>query len=127
MATHSDDEDFRGRKKQARLLGYDAEAWIKAKREEREQFKALEGKDMDGLDKLARDPHMDAIQKAHQERQAALDASHEKADSDKAAAAGQREKNERTLVLMNEISELEKQVVQGNEQTQDEAKQGRSM
>jgi len=118
MATHSDDEDFRGRKKQARILGYDAEAWIKAKREEREQFKALEGTDMDGLDKLARDPHMDAIQKGHQDRQAALDKAHEKADSVKAEAAGQREKNERTLVLMNEISELEKQVVQGNEEQQ---------
>jgi len=118
MANHGDDEDFRGRKKQARILGYDAEAWIKAKREEREQFKALEGTDMDGLDKLARDPHMDAIQKGHQERQAALDKAHEKADSDKAQASGQREKNERTLVLMNEISELEKQVVQGNEEQQ---------
>ncbi|MGA4476581.1 hypothetical protein ACPA2M_26820 [Ectopseudomonas chengduensis] len=117
MGTHSDDEDFRGRKKQARILGYDAEAWIKAKREEREQFKALEGTDMDGLDKLARDPHMDAIQKGHQDRQAALDKAHEKADSVKAEAAGQREKNERTLVLMNEISELEKQV-EGNQEQQ---------
>lgn len=126
MATHSDDEDFRGRKKQAGILGY-AEVWIKARREEREQFKSIEGTDMEGLDKLARDPRMDALQKAHQERQAAQDAAHEKSDSDRAQAAGQREKNERTLVLMNEISELEKQVVQGKEQTQDEVKQGRSM
>ncbi|WP_454863891.1 hypothetical protein [Pseudomonas hormoni] len=88
MATHSDDEDFRGRKKQARILGYDAEAWIKAKREEREQFKAVVGIDMDGLDKLARDPHMDAIQKQHQQQ--------------------------------------EKQMHQRNEQSQEEAKQGRS-
>lgn len=124
MANHSDDEDFRGRKKQARILGYDAEAWIKAKREEREQFKAAEGTDMDGLDKLARDPHMDAIQKGHQDRQAALDKAHEKADSDKAEAAGLREKNERTLVLMNEVSELEKQVAEGN---QEEQAQRRSM
>ncbi len=118
MTTHSDDKDFRGRKKQARILGYDAEAWIKAKREEREQFKAAEGTDMDGLDKLARDPRMDEIHKGHVERQAATNKAHEKADSDKAEAAGQREKNERTLVLMNEISELEKQVVEGNEEQQ---------
>ncbi|HBN8226402.1 TPA: hypothetical protein L3690_001849 [Pseudomonas aeruginosa] len=117
MAAHSEDEDFRGRKKQARILGYDAEAWIKAKREEREQFKAAEGTDMDGLDKLARDPRMDEIHKGHVDRQAATDKAHEKADSDKAEAAGQREKNERTLVLMNEISELEKQV-EGNQEQQ---------
>ncbi|WP_312247001.1 hypothetical protein [Stutzerimonas nitrititolerans] len=127
MATHSDDEDFRGRKKQARILGYDAEAWIKAKREEREQFKAAEGTDMDGLDKLARDPRMDEIHKGHVDRQAATDKAHEKADSDKAQAAGQREKNERTLVLMNEISALEKELHQGNEQQQQNESQGRSM
>lgn len=119
MATHSDDEDFRGRKKQARILGYDAEAWIKAKREEREQFKAVVGIDMDGLDKLARDPHMDAIQKQHQQRQA----EHDKADKGNHL----RERSERILVQMNEVNSQEKQMHQGNEQTQEEAKQGRSM
>ena len=123
MATHSDDEDFRGRKKQARILGYDAEAWIKAKREEREQFKAVVGVDMDGLDKLARDPHMDAIHKQHQQRQV----EHDKADKGKSEAAHLRERSERMLVQMNEVNSQEKQMHQGNEQTQEEAKQGRSM
>ncbi|MEE4127579.1 hypothetical protein [Pseudomonas viridiflava] len=119
MATHSDDEDFRGRKKQARILGYDAEAWIKAKREEREQFKAVVGIDMDGLDKLARDPHMDAIQKQHQQRQS----EHDKADKGNHL----HERSERMLVQMNEVNSQEKQMHQGNEQSQEEAKQGRSM
>lgn len=126
MATHSDDEDFRGRTKQARILGYDAEAWIKAKREEREQFKAVVGTDMDGLDKLARDPHMDAIQKQHQQRQAEYD----EADKGKSEASHLRERSERMLVQINEVSSQEKQMHQGNEQTQEdqeEAKQGRSM
>lgn len=124
MATHSDDEDFRARKKQARILGYDAEAWIKAKREEREQFKAVVGIDMDGLDKLARDPHMDAIQKQHQQRQA----EHDKADMGQPEAAHLRERSERMLVQMNEVNSQEKQMPQGNEQSQEEkAKQGRTM
>lgn len=118
MATHSDDEDFRGRKKQARILGYDAEAWIKAKREEREQFKAAEGTDMDGLDKLARDPRMEEIHKGHQDQQIALERTQDKTEADKAEAAGLREKNERTLVLMNEVSDLEKQVAEGNQEHQ---------
>lgn len=122
MATHSDDEDFRGHKKQARILGYDAEAWIKAKREEREQFKAVVGIDMDGLDKLARDPHMDAIQKQHQQRQS----EHDK--TDKGNHLRERsERSERMLVQMNEVNSQEKQMHQGNEQSHEEAKQGRSM
>ena len=124
MANHSDDEDFRGRKKQARILGYDAEAWIKARREEREQFKSMEGTDMEGLDKLARDPRMDALQKGHQERQGELD----KLAVEKSAEAEQRQRSEE--VLQAEVKKLSEQQQTDNQETQEqnhEQKSGRSM
>lgn len=124
MAAHSEDEDFRGRKRQARILGYDADAWIKANTESRKEFRDIEGHDKDGLDVLARDPHMDEVQKQHQLRQA----EHDKADQAKSEASQQRERSERILVQTNEISALEKELHQGNDQQQQtEAQQGRSM
>jgi hypothetical protein len=124
MAAHSEDEDFRGRNRRSRVLGYDADAWIKASSESRKEYRDIEGHDKDGLDVLARDPRMDAIQKQHQLRQA----EHDKADQAKSDASHQRERSERILVQANEISALEKELHQGNEQQQQtEAQQGRSM
>lgn len=68
MSNHSDDGDFRARKKKVSLLGSDAEAFIRARHEEREEFKRLEGRDLDGLDKLAKDPRMEELHKQHQQR-----------------------------------------------------------
>ncbi|WNF54227.1 hypothetical protein [Pseudomonas sp. SG20052] len=68
MTNHSDDGDFRARKKKVSLLGSDAEAFIRARHEEREEFKRLEGRDLDGLDTLAKDPRMEALHKQHQQR-----------------------------------------------------------
>ncbi len=123
MTTHGDDEDFRTRKKQARILGYDAEAWIKAKREEREQFKAAEGRDMDGLDKLANDPFMDMTHKAHQQKQADL----ETKDLDKALAANQRRRSEE--VLQEEVKKLSEQKQQepGNQESQIQDQQNHAL
>lgn len=50
------------------LLGSDAEAFIRARREEREEFKRLEGRDLHELDTLAKDPRMEELHKQHQQR-----------------------------------------------------------
>lgn len=68
MVNHSDDGDFRARKKKVSLLGSDAEAFIRTRHEEREEFKRLEGRDLDGLDTLAKDPRMEELHKQHQQR-----------------------------------------------------------
>ncbi|WP_137138258.1 hypothetical protein [Pseudomonas asiatica] len=71
MSNRDDDGDFRARKKRVLISGADAQAFIEARRKEREEFRQAEGKDLDGLDQLARDPAMDELQKKHQEQQEA--------------------------------------------------------
>lgn len=68
MVNQGDDGDFRARKKKVSLLGSDAEAFIRARHEEREEFKRLEGRDLDGLDTLAKDLRMEELHKQHQQR-----------------------------------------------------------
>lgn len=51
MAYKEDEDDVRGAKpRKVVISGSDAEAYIKARREEREMFQKLEGKDLDGHD-----------------------------------------------------------------------------
>ncbi|VVN12649.1 hypothetical protein PS634_03889 [Pseudomonas fluorescens] len=85
MSNHSDDGDFRARKKKVSLLGSDAEAFIRARHEEREEFKRLEGRDLDGLDKLAKDPRMEELHKQHQQHQQRDDAPTSQAEQRKDA------------------------------------------
>jgi hypothetical protein len=75
MSNRDDDGDFRARKKRVLISGADAQAFIEARRKEREEFRQAEGKDLDGLDQLARDPAMDELQKKHQEQQEAREES----------------------------------------------------
>ncbi len=76
MSNRDDDGDFRARKKRVLSSGADAQAFIEARRKEREEFRQAEGKDLDGLDQLARAPVMDELQKKHQEQQETPEETH---------------------------------------------------
>jgi hypothetical protein len=116
MVNHSDDGDFRARKKKVSLLGSDAEAFIRARHEEREEFKRLEGRDLDGLDTLAKDPRMEELHKQHQQHQ-----QHQQRDDAPASHAEQRKDAQ---VVQEEQKKLTDQQV--NQEKQGEHS-GRSM
>lgn len=57
-----EEDDFRGRRKKVAITSADAEAWIRAKREEREEFEKNEGKPL-----YVHDEQMNRLQREHAE------------------------------------------------------------
>lgn len=133
-----EEDDFRGRRKKVAITSADAEAWIRAKREEREEFEKNEGKPL-----YAHDEQMNRLQREHaeigarEERQQREFSEKRKADDKRLADQQQQqqqqhqqqkeaaERSERRDQLI-QFAEAHRQS-QAEERDKQEQEQGRSM